>query len=230
MTRCLIIGAGDVGIRLAKLLLERGFKVTIMDIDEKAMDRVLKDVGFEAEFVHGNAEVPADLKKADVSKAEVVIAATNNDRANVIAGLIAKKLGAKDVVVRLKNPTLHAACQRLGIRKILDMSRLAIIAIDSLLKDADVLQVIDEISGTIKLEAITIDDKLNEVTLENNRIPGTNIMVIAVKKHDKWRLADPNFKLKKGDTVIAVSEAGIGILKNIKEIIRRSGLKPRKTT
>ncbi|RLF04312.1 MAG: hypothetical protein DRJ60_07280, partial [Thermoprotei archaeon] len=170
-----------------------------------------------------------DLKKAEVSKADVVVAATNNDRANVIAGLIAKKLGAKDVVVRLRNPALHAACQRLGLKKILDMSRLATIAIDSLLKGADILQVIDEISGTIKLEAMTINDELSGVTLENNRLPNTNIIVIAVKRHDKWKLAEPDLKLKKGDMIIAVSEAGMSILKSIKEIARRSGLKLRKS-
>lgn len=220
MRRVLVIGAGNIGLSIAKFLMEKGFRITVMDIDEKAVDRILEHVGFEVDFVHGDAENPNDLKRAKVSEMDVVIAATGNDKTNIIAAFLAKKLGAKDVIVKINRPELCPSCARLGLVKVLDISRLVTIAVDSMLHNGNILQALDEIGETIELNVRRVGEDLDGVQLDGTRIPDTDYVVLAVKRNERWRLPKPNCKLKAGDVILVAREEIRGAIDEIKDVVK----------
>jgi len=98
----IIAGAGVVGFHIASLLAQENHKVAIVEQSEEAMENVRRqlDVG----TVLGSAATPRVLKEAEIQHADLIIAVTDNDETNIITCFIAKQLGARITVARVRNP------------------------------------------------------------------------------------------------------------------------------
>ncbi|MDY5272847.1 MAG: TrkA family potassium uptake protein [Arcanobacterium sp.] len=98
----MIAGAGSVGRSIAKELTTRGHGVTIVDSDPKAM-RVARVP--QADWVLADACELSTLADIDLSTCDVVVAATGDDKANLVLSLLAKtEFGVPRVVARVNNP------------------------------------------------------------------------------------------------------------------------------
>lgn len=86
--KIIIFGATEVGCLLATEFFE-DHDITIIDKEENRTDEFNK---LDISFVHGNASDTSVLKHADIRSADVFIACTQNDEANIVACLTAKKI------------------------------------------------------------------------------------------------------------------------------------------
>jgi trk system potassium uptake protein TrkA len=100
--RVAIAGAGAVGTSIAKELIENGHEVLLIDKDPKAI-RVYAVPG--AEWLLADACEIAALDDASLERCNVVIAATGDDKANLVTSLLAKtEYGVPRVVARINLP------------------------------------------------------------------------------------------------------------------------------
>ncbi len=91
-----------MGISAASLLIHEGQEVTIVDSSESELE-VVKDQ-LDAKTVLGSGVAPRVLREADIQRADLVIATTTSDETNVITCFLAKELGAKKTIARVRNP------------------------------------------------------------------------------------------------------------------------------
>ena len=100
--RVVIAGAGSVGRSIARELLGHGHEVTIIDRQPSAM-RVASVA--DAEWLLADAcELPT-LTEAKADECDVVVAATGDDKANLVISLLAKtEYGVPRTVARVNNP------------------------------------------------------------------------------------------------------------------------------
>lgn len=97
-----IAGAGSVGRSIARELIARGHEVTLSDSNPEAMK--VSSVA-EANWILGDLASPDVMERAGTKKAEVVVAATGDDRANLVISLLAKtQFGVPRVIARVNNP------------------------------------------------------------------------------------------------------------------------------
>ena len=100
--KIVIIGDGKVGYKLAKQLSVENYDVVMIDNNEKKMRFAVDRLDIAC--VTGDG-VSADVQKeADVPHADLVIACTSADECNMLSCLIAKRLGAKHTIARVRNP------------------------------------------------------------------------------------------------------------------------------
>jgi trk system potassium uptake protein len=100
--RVAIAGAGAVGTSIAKELIENGHEVMLIDKDPKAI-KVYEVAG--AEWLLADACEIAALDDASLERCNVVIAATGDDKANLVTSLLAKtEYGVPRVVARINLP------------------------------------------------------------------------------------------------------------------------------
>lgn len=97
--RALIIGAGDAGTRLAQKLCSENYEVVVIDEDAMALSKL--EVGLDIMTVTGHGANPAVLSNAQIEKADVVVCVTKHWDTNILAGIMAKRAGAKHVVARV---------------------------------------------------------------------------------------------------------------------------------
>ena len=102
--RIILVGAGVVGFHLAERLSVEGHDISVIDASAELVRRIDEKMNVLA--VHGDASSPSVLRRAGTEGADLVIAVTDRDNTNLIVSLIAHKMGARKVVVRLRNPEL----------------------------------------------------------------------------------------------------------------------------
>jgi len=98
----IIAGAGLIGFHIASLLAEEKHEVAVVEQSGEVMETVRNQL--DVTSVLGNAVTPRVLKEVEAHRADLVIAVTDSDETNMIICFVAKELGAKMTVARVRNP------------------------------------------------------------------------------------------------------------------------------
>ena len=100
--KIVFVGAGKIGEILCRDLSTEGNDITLIEQDPKILDRILAVSDIMGIVGNGaNREVLGD---AGVHDADIFIAVTTNDEINLISSVMAKKMGAKYTIARVRNP------------------------------------------------------------------------------------------------------------------------------
>jgi trk system potassium uptake protein TrkA len=115
--KVVIMGCGRVGARLASLLEQDGYAVTIIDNDSYSFRRLTPD--FKGTALIGNAMNEDVLKNAGIEEAGAFIALTQGDNRNVMASQIAKHIfNVPRAICRIYDPLRRDMYAELGIETI----------------------------------------------------------------------------------------------------------------
>ena len=97
-----IVGAGNVGRAIARELIQNKHHVLLIDRDPKALKM---DTVPEAEWLMADACEISSLDNAKLSTCQVLVAATGDDKVNLVSSLLAKtEYGVPRVVARINHP------------------------------------------------------------------------------------------------------------------------------
>ena len=111
-----VAGAGMVGGEIARKLLEAKHDVIVIDQDKEICDKLYAETGVVA--IHGSAAHIEILNEADISKADVVVAATGSDADNLACAILAKSLDVPRIIARMRNPAYEHAYQLAGVTSV----------------------------------------------------------------------------------------------------------------
>jgi trk system potassium uptake protein TrkA len=112
--RIVIMGCGRVGARLATSFSRAGHEVAVLDRNPDSFARL--DEQFAGSQTRGSGIDPEDLDKAGTAQAQVFIAVTDNDNANIMAAQIAKTtFKVPKVIARIYDPIRAGAYKELGL-------------------------------------------------------------------------------------------------------------------
>ncbi len=100
--KAIIIGAGEVGFHIAKLLTVQDNDVVLIDESTAACDRVNEQLDLQT--LHGPGASPRLLKTAGIEEADLLIAVTNSDEINMLACQIADRYSVNTKIARVSSP------------------------------------------------------------------------------------------------------------------------------
>ncbi len=100
--RIIIAGGGNIGERFA-LAIEKRYNVKLIERSLERCEYLTENLD-RTLVTHGSASDKALLEELDIDRTDVFLALTNDDEANIMASLLAKKLGAKKVITLITNP------------------------------------------------------------------------------------------------------------------------------
>ncbi|WBE25827.1 Trk system potassium transporter TrkA [Denitrificimonas caeni] len=100
--KVIIAGGGHIGERLAEAIESR-YQVKIIEINA-ARCRYLSDSLDTTVVLHGSASDRDLLVEENIDEVDIFLALTNDDEANIMASLLAKRLGARKVMAIINNP------------------------------------------------------------------------------------------------------------------------------
>lgn len=111
--RAVFIGASALAVATARVLLQRGHEVVIVERDKDTAQGLAEEL--DCGFIHGDGSKPAILREADPQHTDVLYCLTDRDQANIIASLVARSLGFKRVITKIEDPDLEHICIELGL-------------------------------------------------------------------------------------------------------------------
>lgn len=108
----IVVGAGATGYHIASVLAKTGQEVVMIEQSEELVDYVCHqlDVG----VVLGNGVNPNILRQVEVHRADLLVATTANDEANMVICSMAHELGAQKTVARVRNSEYYSGYLTVG--------------------------------------------------------------------------------------------------------------------
>ena len=134
--RILVVGDGKVGHTIAEQLTREKHDVVIIDQDDEVLTKC--EDTLDVICVRGNGANAKVLLDAQADRADILIATTASDETNMLCGLIAKRLGTKYIIARIRDPeyndSLTLLQRELGIDMALNPERATALEIGRLLR------------------------------------------------------------------------------------------------
>ena len=161
--RAIIVGAGDVGTDVARLLSLQRHDVTVIDTDPARVEAIRETLDVLA--VVGSGTNAATLHQAGILDADLLVAVTDVDEVNVIASMLAERVGksAEETVTiaRVRTASFTGAggltLGDFGIDHLIDPERSTAREVVSLLRRASATDLLDFCGGRVQLVGVRID-------------------------------------------------------------------------
>ena len=100
--KIVLVGGGKVGFALCRSLVAENHDVVLIEQDEAVLNHIVSR--YDIIGLLGNGADFAILEQASVQECDIFIALTEHDEVNMISAVLSKKMGAKETIVRVRNP------------------------------------------------------------------------------------------------------------------------------
>lgn len=202
--KIIVLGAGKVGKTLIKHMSNEDHDIIVVDQNATKVEEVVNQ--FDVIGVVGNGGSYDILMEAGAQDANLIICVTTSDELNILAGLMAKKMGTKHTIARVRNPDYSSQRDfmrnHLGFSMIVNPELEAASEIRRVLSFPSAVKVDTFSRGKVELAEFFVEDhsRLNGVELSQlHKITKTNILVCAVSHNEDVIIPDGNYVIKPGD-------------------------------
>ncbi len=202
----IIIGAGDIGTYLARLLLDEGHDAIVVDKDPEVCKKISTDLDIEA--INGDGTDPKVLEKLDVKTADAIIALSQSDETNMIASIVAKELGARQVAARIEKIEYNeSVLKKLGIDVVIHPKAAAAGYIAEVLTNPAVLDLAFISKGHAKiLEFEAKNSKVAGKKISEISMPEGSSIIAVINSSDEVQLPKQDMPVSQSDAVLVISK------------------------
>jgi len=205
--RIAIAGAGNVGRAIARELLDNGHQVLLIDRDPKALK--LESVP-DAEWLMADACEVTSLDKAALSSCQVLVAATGDDKVNLVASLLAKtEYGVPRVVARINHPKNEWLFDSSwGVDVAVSTPRIISALVEEAVSVGDVVRLFSFRKGQANLLELTLPDNSFCIgkTVEEVELPD-DASLAAIVRDGRVITPTPTDVFSAGDELLFVASA-----------------------
>ena len=193
MKKIAVLGGGQVGSSLAKILTDDGNDITLIDTNLSVIENLQEDNDIKT--IHGNASSPSVLEQAEVNDCDILIATTASDEVNLVSCHLAKKMfNVPTVIARLRNSEFQVSTSGFdldlfSINSIISPSQLVTDFIKNIIEHPGAFQAYDFADGKLQVIGATVlkdgplaGRKLSEF---KKHLPNVDVNVIALYRDRK---------------------------------------------
>jgi trk system potassium uptake protein TrkA len=213
--KIVIAGAGDVGFHLAELLAFENQDIVLIDTNQDVLDYAATHL--DVLTLRGDASSIDVLEQASIGRVDLFLAVTTSEKTNLIASILAKKMGARQTVSRVSNQEYLVSEQRqlfkeLGIDSLISPRQLAAREIQRLINQCSYTDIFEFEEGKITLVGLTLDDysPLLDKRLSEFSLDGQNLLArpMAVLRGNKTIIPRGDTILRRNDHVYFITKKG----------------------
>ncbi len=210
--KIVIIGLGTTGRTILKNLSNQGHTVTIIDEDKAKIENLIER--YDVFGVVGNGASMDIQAEADVKDAQLVIALTRSDELNILACLVAKRVGAKNTIARVRNPAYRKQITQmkddLGISLVVNPELETADEIFNLVSLPSVAQIDHFAGGKVSLVEVVAEKGcalIGETLISLGKKLTTKVLICAVQRGNEVIIPSGNFEICEGDKIHFTSNA-----------------------
>ena len=203
--KIVLVGGGKVGFALCRSLVAEKHDVVLIEQNEAVLNHIVSR--FDIMGLLGNGADFTILEQAGVQECDIFIALTEYDEVNMISAVLAKKMGAKETIVRVRNPEYSNAYFKekniLGFSLIVNPELLAARAISNIIDFPNALSVERFAGGRVSLMEFVIKDSsgLCQMPISDFRKKFGNIIVCAMERDHQLMIPSGDVTIQDKDRI-----------------------------
>lgn len=201
-----------MGYHLAEQLSYENQDIILIDVDKDVLDNASSHL--DVMTVLGDSTSLEVLKNANVKDASMFMAVTTSEKTNIVAAVLAKQLGAKRVIARVRNhdyliPEHDVYFKNLGIDNIISPTMLCSGEIYRMIKNSTFTDVFEFEGGKLNVVGITLDQYCSLVNKKiadmRNDSLFEDIRIIAIVRDQMTIIPRGNTIIRNNDHVFFIS-------------------------
>lgn len=201
--RMVFVGANELAVETAKILIQRDHEVVIIESDRGVIEE-LSEV-LDCAFLHGDGTRPHILREANPKQTDMLFCLTYHDQTNIIASLVGRSLGFKRVITALEDSELEAICLELGLADTIIPSATISRYLADMATGIDILELSTAIKGEARCFSFVLESK--EVrTVADLELPA-GAKTICYYREEQFHLADEESTLQQGDDIVILTHS-----------------------
>ena len=212
--KIVIVGDGKIGSTLAEQLSREGHEVTIIDQNAVPLHQTVEDLDILC--VEGNGAMSATQLEAGVDSADLLIAVTASDELNLLCCLVAKKLGARHTIARVRNPEydeeLNLISEDLGLSLSVNPELNCAAEIARTLRTPSAIKTDTFAGGCVEMLKFQLPPDSQLVDKQLMELPGlikAKVLICAVERgENEVYIPAGTFRLAAGDRISFVASPG----------------------
>ncbi|MDO5726150.1 MAG: Trk system potassium transporter TrkA [Tissierellia bacterium] len=203
--KIVIVGGGKVGETICGELSDSQ-DIVLIDNDPQVIENIFSQYDIQA-VVGNGANVNVQME-ATVADSDIFLAVTNSDELNIVSSIIAKKLGAKYTIARVRNPEYHMSVDfiktSLGITSMINPEEESAEVISEILKFPTAQGIESFAGGEVNIVEITVeaDSFIKDMTLRDfgESFQG-RLLVCIVERGDDVFIPKGDTRIKENDKI-----------------------------
>ncbi len=204
--KVLIAGCGQIGHTVAKFLIAKKIKLTIVDKDSALCEQLSEEMGNKALILCGDISEPSIFEEENLHKYDLVITATKNQELNLLTSIFAKNMGAKKVIALVGKSNYLTIASKLDIDATVSPKACAVDSILKYIRKGNIRTVHSIFDGRAEVIEYSIadDSPVNNLFLKQISLPSGSI-IVAISRNGEGIVPDGNFQFQTDDDVIVLS-------------------------
>ncbi len=224
--KIVIIGLGVIGQTILKSINCDTHTITIIDTDKDLVESLIER--YDVFGVVGNGACRDIQAEAEVGSADLVIVLTGSDELNILTCLVAKNIGAKNTVARVRNPEYRRQIMdmkdSLGISMIVNPEKDTAAEIYNLINLPSVVQMERFAKGRALLVEIVAESNkalVGETLISLGKKLKTKVLICAIQRKEEVYIPSGNFVIQEGDRIYFTADSNsLGAFLNEINLVR----------
>ncbi len=205
--KIILVGCGNIGATIIASLVSEGHDIVAVDNDAGFLNEIANV--YDVMGLCGNGADSDILDEAGTSDADLFVSVTGSDELNMLACFLARKMGAKHTIARVRNPeyndkSLGFMKDNLELSMCINPELLAARELYKILKFPSAVKIETFSRGNLEMMEIRLksDSVLDGLSLmEMRQKYKAKVLVCYVRREDRVFIPDGNFKLSSGDWI-----------------------------
>lgn len=208
----IVIGCGTIGKSIIHHVSSEGHNITIIDNDRNRVESLIEK--YDCLGIVGNGASLEIQEEAKVQDADMVISVTDSDELNILACMVAKKLGTSSTIARVRNPEYRKQSiimkEELGLSMIINPEQETAEEIFKIIEFPSISKMEQFAKGRVNLIELPVNKAtglVGQTLYSMSKIIKTKVLVCAVVRGEKVIIPKGNFKFEDGDRIHVTADA-----------------------
>lgn len=205
--KIILVGCGTIGATIISSLVSEGHDIVAVDSDADFLNSITNV--YDVMGLCGNGADSDVLEEAGADTADLFVAVTGSDELNMLSCFLARRMGAKYTIARIRNPeyndkSLGFMKDNLELSMCINPELLTARELYKILKFPSAVKIETFSRGNLEMIEIRLksDSALDGMSLmEMRKTHKAKVLVCYVRRDDEVFIPDGNFRLKSGDWV-----------------------------
>ena len=203
----IIVGGGKVGYYLSRTLLAEGHEVLIIEKNDSKCERLEEELG--SICLHGDGCETTVLAEAGTGRADMLIAATNEDEDNLVSCQVAKyKFKVPRTITLINNPENEKVFKKLGIDVTVSSTNLILEHIEQEVPTHHLMHLLNLEKTGLEIVEIRIPPHSSAIgrKVKELDLPPGAVLALLIRKDQRPVIPTPDTILEVEDQLLAVTK------------------------